>query len=244
MQSFLHLQQEVHAPWLVSAERWGHGYPYHAWSLGYVATPRRQLTSNKCQSQSQPVCTQDPPGGTAGCHSPECEPNPLCYGALPPGVWSTTHPLKATNAIYWAVESCQSYCFTHMATSCGDPHCAMDSMLPGHGDLLLRLWNMRPRVGLYTMQVNTDNKDMDEGQRHPDIWVSCGPPSLSTGEDLQSCRPQIQTPQCLAGAPTSHSHDLDVASLAVGATSHKWPHNYLPKCTVCCWRWVSTKYML
>ena len=50
--------------------------------------------SDEHKSQCQLVHAWDTLVRTAGCHNPQCEPSPLCYGAPFPGVCSTMHPLS------------------------------------------------------------------------------------------------------------------------------------------------------
>ena len=141
-------------------------------------------------------------------------------------------PLEATNIICKAVEGCQWWGLTHMATSCGDPHSMMGSMLLRPRGLPIGLQHMRPEVGLQCYASITMFWYRHRGpgwgtkaHRHPGCH---GPSSLPTREDLQSLGPWIWIPQALACSSTSHPTDPDVASLISGATSLKWPHDCQP----------------
>ena len=176
MWSFLYFQQEIHAPWLVSKERQGHGHSLNARS------PKRWLPSSENQSWR-------PADQHSGTHSLglqdhhsalQVSQSPWCYGTpLLQEYWSTIHPLlRPANDICWAVEGPPELRFDPHGHKLWRPSLwqmgNLRSLSPEASPLDSSTHEVRDGSPCITQAphsiINTNTKDLDEGPRHPDIW--------------------------------------------------------------------------
>ena len=215
-------------------------HPHHTRSPGHVVIPRRWSPSNECQSHSQPACTWDPPAGTTGLCGLQCELNPLHYEALPQ---EYEVPLAPSRGHLGCLPSCWRlpevrFCPPGQKLWRSSPHDGKHASW-AQGPPPIPQY-MRIRVGPYTMQVDKTLM-RDQGTQTSEAAVASQSTNWGRLTEPGTLGSEPSTlSMCTHGFfPWSGCHFSCQWGYQSQATSWLPPH-----CTICCSRWVSTKYIL
>ena len=247
MPSFLYFQQEVHAPWPVSMERWGHGTLTMPGAWGMWLLPRRWSPSDTHQSQNQPTHALDPLSGATGHHSLNVSQTSYAMGLPSRSMKCHLPPLLG----HWC----------HLPSSWRPP----ELRLCPHGH---RLWRSSLCDGHHASHIHRPplwtpaHKARDRPPCHASIATF---QHRHWGHGWGTKHPDVQAavalPVCQLGGLTDHSTpglDPSTFSMCAHQSSHRSGCHFsllvgLPASsdltittpyTVCCWRWVQTKYIL